>query len=89
MTQTLPAYRRRIAENQERKDWPSDAEVRSDPHVDAFTIEYDCHPDCPHLYVCVVVRMKCKPNSRRLWKRWHAEQPTAPLPSTATMEKRR
>lgn len=26
-----------------------------------MAIYYECHPDCPHMYECIVDGMRCKP----------------------------
>jgi hypothetical protein len=66
----IPAYRLKIKMNQERKQWPSQVEVADHPNTNAFTLRFNCDPDCPRLYECIVVRMLCPPGHRRLWKLW-------------------
>jgi len=66
----LPAYKRKIQERQERKVWPSHDEVMHHPNTSPFLIENNCDADCPYVYECVVVRMKCPPGTRRLWLAW-------------------
>ena len=67
----LPAYKRKIQANRERQEWPSYEEVQKHDRISSdLIIKYNCHPDCPHIYECVVCRMRCSPYLRRLWVLW-------------------
>jgi hypothetical protein len=71
MAKEIPLYKRKIQMKKERQEWPAYDEVRYHERVTSdLIIKYGCHPDCGHVYECVVHKMRCKPYIPRLWKQW-------------------